>query len=65
MKNGQRWTAYHQLAKLKKRNLEVLTNSLVEKVLLRDNFEAYGVRYSHLDEHYQVTASKGVILSAG
>ncbi|EFA08835.1 Glucose dehydrogenase [FAD, quinone]-like Protein [Tribolium castaneum] len=65
MRNGQRWTPYHQLEKTKKRNLVVITNSLVEKVLLKSNYEAYGVKYTHLDETYYVRATKGVILSAG
>lgn len=65
MRKGQRWTPYHQLAKTKKRNLVIITHSLVEKVLLKDNFEAYGVKYSHLEETYYARANKGVILSAG
>ncbi|RZC37441.1 glucose dehydrogenase [FAD, quinone]-like, partial [Asbolus verrucosus] len=64
--NGRRWTSWHQLADLKRKyNLAVITNSIVEKILFRSNYEAYGVRYSHLDEYYTVKASKGVILAAG
>ncbi|XP_063920190.1 glucose dehydrogenase [FAD, quinone]-like isoform X2 [Zophobas morio] len=65
IQKGQRWTPYHQLAKNRKRNLAIVTNAFVEKVLLRDNFEAYGVKYTHMEEPIFAKAKKGVILSAG
>lgn len=65
VKQGKRWTSSHRLLKLNKKNVVLRTNRIVEKVLFHENFEAYGVQYSHLGKSYNVKASRGVILSAG
>lgn len=65
LKNGQRWTPSHTLLELNKPNVIIRTGRTVEKVLLRNHFEAYGVEYSYKGRYYVATATKGVILSAG
>ncbi|KAJ8916103.1 hypothetical protein NQ315_004469 [Exocentrus adspersus] len=65
IKGGARWTASHRLIQLDQSNIFLRTNRVVEKILFHGNFEAYGVQYSHLGKSYRVTASKGVVLSAG
>ncbi|XP_057668627.1 alcohol dehydrogenase [acceptor]-like [Diorhabda carinulata] len=65
LKNGQRWTPAHTLLELNKPNIIIRTGRTVEKVLLRNNFEAYGVKYSYKGQYHIAKATKGVILSAG
>ncbi|RYP79461.1 hypothetical protein DL770_006642 [Monosporascus sp. CRB-9-2] len=56
---------YYNSAKDRK-NLHVLTNAVVEKVLLKEHStEAIGVQYCYKSETKTVTASKEVIIAAG
>ncbi|KAF5293604.1 hypothetical protein FQA39_LY03089 [Lamprigera yunnana] len=65
IKSGTRWTVAHHLMSISRPNLVLQANTFVEKVLLKSNFEAYGVAYSYLGRRSQVKVKKGVILSAG
>ncbi|XP_028131856.1 glucose dehydrogenase [FAD, quinone] isoform X1 [Diabrotica virgifera virgifera] len=65
VKNGQRWTPAHTLLEQKMTNIILRTNRVVQKILLHDNFEAYGVKYAYKGQEYVAKATKGVILSAG
>ncbi|PSN32223.1 Glucose dehydrogenase [FAD, quinone] [Blattella germanica] len=60
---GLRWSPDQMLNA--KANLHVATSCSVEKVLLKDGFEAYGVIYRKFGYARKVKARKGVILSAG
>ncbi|XP_014261875.1 glucose dehydrogenase [FAD, quinone]-like isoform X2 [Cimex lectularius] len=64
---GARWSSDYAMKKLLKNrfNLRIMTNTFVEKVLLRYGFEAYGVQYKRNNQRGQVLARKAVILSAG
>lgn len=46
-------------------NLHILKSSMVTKVLIDSDKNAYGVQYVHHGKEYAVNASKEVILSAG
>jgi choline dehydrogenase-like flavoprotein len=49
-------------------NLSILTEALVEEIILNNGdggYEASGVRFTHNDKEYTVSASREVILSAG
>lgn len=65
MSNGRRFTSAHNLNHKSSKGLVIHSNTVVEKVLLRANYEAYGVKYTYLDDTYYARAKKGVILSAG
>lgn len=62
---GDRWTPAYYLSQQNKPNLVLQTNTLVTKVLLKSNFEAYAVKCLHLGQTSFVRARKGIILSAG
>ncbi|XP_050316274.1 glucose dehydrogenase [FAD, quinone]-like isoform X2 [Anthonomus grandis grandis] len=62
---GKRWTSADSLKWPKRDNLSIKTSCIVEKVLFKGNFEAYGVQYNCLGSTYKAFASKAVILSAG
>ncbi|KAL1505734.1 hypothetical protein ABEB36_005229 [Hypothenemus hampei] len=62
---GSRWTAATNLRNTKNSNLFIKTSSFVEKVLLKSNFEAKGVKYNFLGKKRYSFARKAVILSAG
>lgn len=64
LRNGKRWTPADSLLSTKPDNLHILTNAAVTKVLF-NNFEAYGVQYSHLQTKKTIKARKGIVLSAG
>ncbi|XP_068631930.1 glucose dehydrogenase [FAD, quinone]-like [Battus philenor] len=59
-KNGKRWTTSDKLDV----NKHVITNALVEKVLVNDG-QTYGVNVYISNSRYTVFARKGVILAAG
>ncbi|XP_066150109.1 glucose dehydrogenase [FAD, quinone]-like [Euwallacea fornicatus] len=63
--NGKRWTSAENLKEHLRINLFIKTNCLVEKIILKYNFEAKGVEYNFLGEKYRAFARKAVILSAG
>ncbi|KAB0793887.1 hypothetical protein PPYR_13507 [Photinus pyralis] len=65
IKSGGRWLPLHHLLSLSRPNLVIQSNSFVEKVLFKSDYEAYGVQYTHLGVKANVRARKGVILSAG
>ncbi|XP_075231530.1 alcohol dehydrogenase [acceptor]-like [Lycorma delicatula] len=61
--NGSRFSTDKLL--YNKKNIKILTNSHVEKVLLRRGYEAWGVRYWKRRQMRIVQARRAVILSAG
>ncbi|XP_022162632.1 glucose dehydrogenase [FAD, quinone]-like isoform X4 [Myzus persicae] len=66
IRTGARLSAEHlYLKSRKKKNLTVLTNALVTKVLFKYNYEANGVMYNRFDQVYKVYALKSVVMSAG
>lgn len=46
-------------------NLKIITNALAIKVLFKNSFEAYAIKYHHLGVNKIIKAKKGIILSAG
>lgn len=64
-KEGSRWMPAHYLKKYINTNVTLKSNSYVTKILMKFNFEAYGVEYNFLGKTYKVKARKAVILSAG
>jgi choline dehydrogenase len=69
IKDGSHWSAYHAFLKpvRSRKNLEVVTQSLVTKILIDENTRvAYGVQYNNGKSLLvQAGARKEVILSAG
>ncbi|CAG9765096.1 unnamed protein product [Ceutorhynchus assimilis] len=65
LNKGKRWTSADSLKQLHRNNLVIRTSCLVEKILFRSNFEAYGVKFKFLNKNYEAFAQKAVILSAG
>nr|XP_018903218.1 PREDICTED: glucose dehydrogenase [FAD, quinone]-like [Bemisia tabaci] len=67
LNKGARWSSEEALnAKLKASgNLRVLPNAVVEKILFRSNFEAYGVLFKLNGVYVKTRAKKSIILSAG
>ncbi|XP_069691351.1 glucose dehydrogenase [FAD, quinone]-like isoform X1 [Periplaneta americana] len=64
--DGSRWSSEFPFIRYRPSStLTVLSDSVVEKVLLRGGYEAYGVVYRRLGKRFKVRARKGVILSAG
>ncbi|KAK9496963.1 hypothetical protein O3M35_012846 [Rhynocoris fuscipes] len=67
--DGARWSSDYALKNKiynnKNGNLKILTNTLVEKVLFRNGYEANGVQYERNGRIVEVNAKKSVILSAG
>ncbi|GFG36677.1 hypothetical protein Cfor_09408 [Coptotermes formosanus] len=64
--DGSRWGPESVFKKYyPSRVLTVVSDSVVEKVLIKDGYEAYGVQYRKFGKKYKVRAKKGVILSAG
>lgn len=66
-KFGQRWTSdqYLKLSGKTRKNLKVVTSAVAEKILLRNNFEAYGVRFRKGGKIYEIFANQEIILSSG
>lgn len=66
-KFGQRWTSdqYLKLSGKTRKNLKVITSAVAEKILLRNNFEAYGVRFRKGGKIYKIFANQEIILSSG
>ncbi|KAG5879957.1 hypothetical protein JTB14_024550 [Gonioctena quinquepunctata] len=50
---------------LKRKNLTVMTKSLVTKILINDHKEAYGVMFAHEGVQYSATSTKEVIVCGG
>ncbi|XP_065223658.1 glucose dehydrogenase [FAD, quinone]-like [Planococcus citri] len=67
VKNGVRWnTAKAYLAPIKgRKNLSVMKETLVTKVLIDGNKKAYGVEVFRDNVHKKIIAKKEVILTAG
>lgn len=63
--DGSRWGPESLFKKYPSNVLTVVSDSVVEKVLIKDGYEAYGVQYRKFGKKYKVRANKGVILSAG
>uniref|UniRef100_A0A0A9WUX8 Glucose dehydrogenase [acceptor] n=2 Tax=Lygus hesperus TaxID=30085 RepID=A0A0A9WUX8_LYGHE len=65
--DGARWSTDYAMRHISpdKKHLHVLTNSLVEKVLVRGGVEAYGVRFRRAGGTGEVRAKQAVVLSAG
>nr|UYG55626.1 glucose dehydrogenase 3 [Geocoris pallidipennis] len=63
-KDGSRWSA-DQVLRTVGDNLQILTYTVVDKVLLRKGFEAYGVLFRRRGVQGKAFARKAVILSAG
>ncbi|VVC31732.1 Hypothetical protein CINCED_3A010187 [Cinara cedri] len=63
---GARLSAEHLYLKTKrKKNLTILTNAQVTKVLFKNNYEANGVEYNKFNRVFKVYALKSVVISAG
>ncbi|XP_021933322.1 glucose dehydrogenase [FAD, quinone]-like isoform X2 [Zootermopsis nevadensis] len=64
--HGSRWSPEDSFIKhYPSPTLTVASNSVVEKVLIKDGYEAYGVQYRKFGKKYKVRAKKAVIMSAG
>uniref|UniRef100_A0AAG5DH94 Glucose-methanol-choline oxidoreductase N-terminal domain-containing protein n=1 Tax=Anopheles atroparvus TaxID=41427 RepID=A0AAG5DH94_ANOAO len=64
MKNGKRWTTSHSYEALHRRGHELITNCLVEKIIIHDGV-AKGLRGLKAGQTIYAYARKGIILSAG
>lgn len=64
-KCGARWTPSHYLIHNRRENLHLRTGRVVRKVLLYNNYEAYGVQYSFGNKLLEARAKKGIVLAAG
>ncbi|KFB49934.1 AGAP012112-PA-like protein [Anopheles sinensis] len=62
--NGRRWSTSHSYEVLHRPGHELVTNCLVEKVIVHDGV-AKGLRASKAGQTIDLYASKGVILTAG
>lgn len=67
LKNGQRWTTGHSfMLKLNThKNVHLLTNAQVSRVLFYKEFEAKAVEFLYNNKKYKVKAKKEIILSSG
>lgn len=65
IKQGARYTTGHYLLDHKKTNLHIQTQALAYKILFKDNYEAYGIKFMRAHRNFTVTARSGIILSAG
>lgn len=67
-KMGTRWTSdqYLKGVMTKRKNVKILTHAIVEKILLLDNYEAYGVSVRTIcGQSLTIHANKEIIVSAG
>lgn len=64
---GSRWTSDQFLKKSQKRqkNLKVMTNALVEEILMLNKFEAYAVKFQMHDKMHIVYANMEIIVCGG
>lgn len=64
---GQRWTSDQYLKKVKdkNKNIHVLTNTVVEEILLLDGFEAHAVKIKRNEITSIIKAKVEVVVSAG
>ncbi|GAB6022776.1 hypothetical protein CHUAL_006870 [Chamberlinius hualienensis] len=67
LRDGARCSSFiaYLLPALDRKNLKVLTQAQVTKIILDDNKRAVGVTFSRNGSEYNVTATKEVIISAG
>ncbi|CAG7718406.1 unnamed protein product [Allacma fusca] len=67
IKNGRRHAAYRSYIRpaRRRKNLSIYKFAHVNKILINENNEAYGVEYDRHGKKQQAFASKEVILSAG
>ncbi|GAB6022768.1 hypothetical protein CHUAL_006862 [Chamberlinius hualienensis] len=67
IRDGARCSSFiaYLLPALDRKNLKVLTQAQVTKIILDDNKRAVGVTFSRNGSEYNVTATKEVIISAG
>ncbi|KAL0280519.1 UNVERIFIED_CONTAM: hypothetical protein PYX00_001788 [Menopon gallinae] len=65
--HGKRWTADQKLRKVltRRKNLTVQTNVVVQRILIRNRYEAYAVEYRLSRKIRTVNAREEIILSAG
>ncbi|XP_030745091.1 glucose dehydrogenase [FAD, quinone]-like isoform X2 [Sitophilus oryzae] len=63
--NGKRWTTAELIKQGKITNIDIRYGCVVEEIMMKSNFEAYGVKYRYSGRKYVVYAKLGVILSAG
>lgn len=63
--SGRRYTTARHAINQNNCNIKIQAQATVEKILLKDNYEAYAVKYCYLGNSYLVRARKGIILSAG
>lgn len=64
-KDGARWSTYSAFLKNDQPNLKVVTFAQVEKILIDESKQAYGVQYKRHGNLITVLAAKEIILSAG
>ncbi|XP_011315326.1 glucose dehydrogenase [FAD, quinone] [Fopius arisanus] len=65
MVNGTRCSASKAYLRIRRSNLDIVTEATVSRVLIDDNNHAYGVEFIKNNKTYRVNAGKEVILSAG
>lgn len=63
-RNGARWST-DRVLEMAGSNLHIMTYTVVDKILLRKGFEAYGVSYQRKSVKGKALARKAVVLSAG
>lgn len=65
--HGKRWTSDRKLKEilLQRKNLKIQTNVAVQRILIRDGYEAYGVEYRRSRKIKTVSAKEEIILSSG
>ncbi|XP_011315313.1 glucose dehydrogenase [FAD, quinone] [Fopius arisanus] len=65
MVNGTRCSASKAYLRIRRLNLDIVTEATVSRVLIDDNNHAYGVEFIKNNKTYRINAGKEVILSAG
>lgn len=65
VRSGERFTTAHYLLEQNRRNVHILTQALVHRILFHNNFEAKAIEFSKFGKLYNITANKAIILSAG
>lgn len=65
--NGARWSSYSAFLKKERfrSNLHVVTHAHVQKILIDESKQAYGVQYTKHGRTVVVSVTKEIILSAG
>lgn len=65
LRDGARYTTGHYVLDHKKPNLHIRTQALAYEILFRDDYEAYGLKYTWHGQNFTAIARQAVILSAG